>query len=479
MGGGGQAASADVGRHAAKGKAVSKHNRKPRDERAADNTKQRSESAPKYGNTKMNGKALIPLVAGLCVGGLALKMGFDYVKQARGASPQTVTVWTPATEIPLGMSITDEMLKPMNFPASLLPPGAIRDKAKLIGRVVKSITPSGVPVLDSMLLPAGAMPGLYVKPGFRAAAVKIDESSGVDNHLQPGCRVDVIGFFTVRDKGRQETISRVIIEDVEVAAVGERLEPEYGEDEKDPKKKPKPARAATLLVKPDKVALLHLAEQRGKIKLVMRNDEDSSVIGRSITANEDQLLGNGGKNDKSASPLLANVFGALFKGAAANASDAQDDNQDPTNNPNAAAFAKARAAAPPEKPKGPAWVTSVWNGNQRQVLGWKSLNSMEPFDMSAEQPQPLAPAMPPRGGLTPPKSIPPEPAQTGAPSRPDQIPPPPTSKASAFSGLLSQVMSAGSSKSTSSSGSGRAPQSSAQQDTQEDSQEPVLEEVPE
>jgi Flp pilus assembly protein CpaB len=115
------------------------------------------------------------------------------------------------------------MLTPMAFPVKLVPASALKDKEQVIGRVPRVEAPAGLPILEEMLLAPGEPAGVHVPPGLRAVAVKIDEGSGVDFHLEPGCHVDVIGYFTVRDRNRQETVARTIIENVRVAAVGPRL----------------------------------------------------------------------------------------------------------------------------------------------------------------------------------------------------------------------------------------------------------------
>ncbi len=224
----------------------------------------------------MNGKALIPLVAGLGIGGFALWMGFNTLKNARGAQRpvEHAEIWSATTDIPRGTYITEEMIQPLRWPAGMMPPGAVQKKDELVGRVPRLDAPAGLPILNEMLLPPGARQGLIVKPGYRAVAVQIDAGSGVDYHLEPGCFVDVIGSFTIRNnQGRNETIARTILENVEVAAVGPRVSPVQTEEEGG-RRSSRKVRAVTLLVKPDDPPKLLLTEQKGRIKLSLRNDED-------------------------------------------------------------------------------------------------------------------------------------------------------------------------------------------------------------
>ncbi len=372
----------------------------------------------------MNTKALIPLVAGLGLAGLAAKLGFDYVQRAKGAQPQMVAIWTAAQDIPSGSPVEEVALAQQPFPAQLVPQGAILEKDKIVGRVTRGVIPTGVPMVESLLLAPGARAGLHVKTGFRAVAVKIDESSGVDNHLQPGAFVDVVGFFTIRGKQGNETIARTLIENVEVAAVGQRISPTPGADSSGAAKSgkssssatDKPARAVVLFVKPETVPLLHLAEQRGALKLSMRGSDDGAAPAVASAA-EAELLGtkpSEPEKPKTDENALEKIMAAWMKNQ-----PAQPQPQPP------------QAEAPKPAPK-PAWVTTVWNGQTKDVFNWKSLDSMEtltpealaPLTQRPPQPAPRStlPPLPLRGGmLSAPSSTG---ANTNTLSTPDSAAPP-------------------------------------------------------
>lgn len=333
----------------------------------------------------MNLKAVVPLVAGLCVGGLALKMGLSSLQQAKGAQPNTVTLWALRADLPRGNAIDDAQLEARKFPANLVPTGAVTDKTQLSGRVLRTLAPAGIPVVESMLLPKDAKPGIWVKPGFRAVAVRIDESSGVDNHLEPGCRVDVVGYFSTRRSGKSEIIARTLIENVEVAAVGQRLTAAGEVAEKgDASKKTsstsaeKKVRAVTLLVKPEDVPSLHLAEQRGKIKLSMRSEGDTNGQTTPRSVAEDEVLGLSSGTSNSGMTGLLGKIGSWFGGG--NKSDAKAVAAKQTSKAEAS---KVEPGPPPPPP--PAWVMTVSNGSEQIKLGWSSLTSIDPQQIAADR----------------------------------------------------------------------------------------------
>lgn len=358
----------------------------------------------------MNTKALIPLIAGLCVGGLALKLGLDYVKKAKAAEPTLATVWSAREDIPLGTALTEELLVGSKFPVQTLPAGAITDKTKLVGRVLRITAPAALPILEAMLLPPGAQPGIIVPEGLRAVAVKIDESSGVDHHLRPGCRVDVIALLTVRRNNSNDTIVKTLLENIEVGAVGEQISAVDTEPD-DKKRRSRPARAVTLFVKPDQAPLLHMAEQRGKLKLSMRNDTESAAHVKTRVLDEADLFGG-----SPAKPDDNGGFGGLLKSlmdrAQANA-------------------AKSPPPAPVVEPPPPApqpkqfeWTMTIWNGATQTVLGWYDRNSFEPVEVPAEGPN-LFQNPPNIGGniFQPPSSTPPARQTSPLPTNPPMTEP--------------------------------------------------------
>lgn len=346
----------------------------------------------------MNAKALIPLVAGLGIGGLALKLGINTLQSAKAGQPTAkVKLWAAKEDIPRGTQIREEMLQGLPFPADCAPAGAFKEKEKLVGRVPRLVAPAGLPILESMLAPPDTPAGIYVKPGFRAVAVKIDASSGVDYHLEPGSRVDVAGSFKVRKEGRIETLARTIVENAEVAAVGQRLSPVSGkEGEEKEKDKERAVRAVTLFVQPDQVKKLLLAEQQGPIKLSLRGNDDQQVLNDSSTMSDQDYLAK------------------------------QDDGQDEDSGEKGAAFEWLRGLFNKPQPT-PApqpvvaqlpvpavhhWVLKIYRGQNAETLQFKDRDSRERVDSDeADEPALFGP----RRGKTPgsgPDVAKPEPAST-------------------------------------------------------------------
>jgi pilus assembly protein CpaB len=225
----------------------------------------------------MKGKAVIPLVLGLCVGLLAVKFGLDAIRsaEAKGSSKKTVKAVVAVDDIDATVEINKEMVKEIEIiPNSLIPDAErVSSMGEVVGRVAAKTIPQGAAVLKSMLAEEGTSPGMLglIKPGYRAFSVKIDEVTGVAYQIKPGDWVDVLVVMDIKGGGSQkETIAEVILQNVEVAAVG-RSGSEAGSDGKPTRR---PAKSATLFVPDEEVPKLHLAATRGRISLALRGDDD-------------------------------------------------------------------------------------------------------------------------------------------------------------------------------------------------------------
>ncbi len=109
----------------------------------------------------------------------------------------------------------------------------------------------------------------------------------------PGDRVDVL-VHLVRNASQdiQETTTRTILQNIKVFAVNDVVDVEQQKDSKDKEKMT--AKTISLLVTPAQSATLMLANEMGKVRLIMRSPEDE---GTSVDGNSDpsDLLG-GSKN---------------------------------------------------------------------------------------------------------------------------------------------------------------------------------------
>lgn len=260
----------------------------------------------------MKGKAIIPLVLGLVVGLLAVKFGIDAVKSAQGSSrdSEQISYVRAKLDIAAYQKITPDVLEVLTTTDPQFAPAheRIEKVEDVAGRVTAKAIPARAPVLTSMLAPEGTPAGMVgrIPPGFRAVSVKIDEVSGVAYQLKAGDWVDVtvvMDIVTGR-RGAKETIAEVILQHVQVAAVGR------GGQADPAGKSPggRPAKSATLLIAEEDVPKLHLAATRGKLTLSLRG-EDQKISDTPPTATDADLSSRIARRDagKPKAPWVARV----------------------------------------------------------------------------------------------------------------------------------------------------------------------------
>ncbi len=176
------------------------------------------------------------------------------------------------TSVAQGEKLRREHLDVALWPASLVPPSALRAMEDAEDRVTTAKLIEGEPVLAGKLAPTGSSPGLsaLVPSGMRGVTVRVNDVSGVAGFLLPGSRVDVVTTIDVdRERGSTSTVSKVILQDIKVLAVGQRMEANGN--------KPSKVSAVTLLVTPSQAERLNLAATRGTLQLALRSTPDRSA----------------------------------------------------------------------------------------------------------------------------------------------------------------------------------------------------------
>lgn len=246
----------------------------------------------------MKGKAVIPLVAGLVIGLFAVKFAVDTIRkaQAAGAKTGTVNVVRATRDINAYEKLAADAVEIVETEENVFisKEDRIESVEEVIGRVTAKAIMLNAPILKSNLAPEGTPPGMVgrIPEGFRAVSVQISEVTAVAYQIQPGDWVDVIVVMDVSTPvGGRKTIAEVILERIQVAAIGDTTAPTSGPG----KARKRPARSVTLFVIEEDVPKLHLAATQGKITLAMRGD-DPVVTGAHRSATMDDLLSKKPKN---------------------------------------------------------------------------------------------------------------------------------------------------------------------------------------
>jgi pilus assembly protein CpaB len=191
---------------------------------------------------------------------------------AEQARLQTVGIVVAQVDIPLGSTVNQNQVVVSPWPKDNYPKDALADTKIVVGRVALRDFLRGEPIVESKLVPLNKSTGLLslkVPPGMRAFSIKVNEVVGVGGFIVPESRMDVI-VTTNPSRSSPEKISKIVLEDVRVLAVGQVIEQKEN--------KPVTVNTVTLALTPEDAEKLALAGNDGIIQLVMRNFSDNAVV---------------------------------------------------------------------------------------------------------------------------------------------------------------------------------------------------------
>nr|WP_315399601.1 Flp pilus assembly protein CpaB [uncultured Duganella sp.] len=229
-----------------------------------------------------NRRALLMMALAVVLGLAAVLMASRWLLRQAPTTANRIVV--AAADVSLGQRLTPEMMKTLDWPADSLPRGALQDPAKLVGRVLKTSVLRDEPLGEAKLAPAGTLGGLsaLIAEGKRAMTVRVNDVVGVAGFALPGNFVDIIVSTQAAGAGRENAISKIVLERILVLAVAQ----EVGRDET----KPRVVNAVTLEVTPSQAENLDLARSVGSLSLVLRNQVDPRP-GVTDGATKSSLLG--------------------------------------------------------------------------------------------------------------------------------------------------------------------------------------------
>ena len=218
-----------------------------------------------------NPKAVVMLVLSVIIGLGATVLAAGWISQQGQMASSKVVV--AAGDIQLGTRLNPQMLKTVDWPSGIIPPGAMTKTEQLEDRVVKTSILRGEPILEAKLAPVGTKGGLsaVIPEGKRAMTVRVNDVIGVAGFALPGNYVDIVVNTQLDAEGRGERqISKIVLEQILVLAVAQ----EANRDET----KPRVVNAVTLELTPEQAEKLDLARSVGTLSLVLRNQIDKDGV---------------------------------------------------------------------------------------------------------------------------------------------------------------------------------------------------------
>jgi pilus assembly protein CpaB len=217
-------------------------------------------------------QSLIALGVALVLGLLAVYFANVFLTQteqrAQVATAGTAKVAVAAVPLDYGVEVTPEKIRFVDFPTASIPPGSFRTLGDLLpaGKRRIALRPMQVnePILASKVTGEGqgASIAALLPDGKRAAAVRINDVSGVAGFIQPNDAVDVLITRQGSSANNDVQQTDVLLQNIRVIAIDQNTTGADG--------KPILARTATLEVEPVEAQKLALAQQIGSLSLVLR-----------------------------------------------------------------------------------------------------------------------------------------------------------------------------------------------------------------
>jgi pilus assembly protein CpaB len=234
------------------------------------------------------------------------------------AAPKDVLIAT--TDILANSVIDERMIQRILVPAKYQQPKVLVDIREAIGRVVAVSVPRGAQLLGTYLEDAGRTALAFeVTRGRRAVTIAVSDVTGVGGLVRPGNFVDILGTFEFgRPSGGggqggrpgyadERTETRTLMQNVLVIAAGQdylggRPDPRPQEQARTMSEQAAQAQAnaasarnrdvrnVTVLVAPQQVQELVLAQRVGALTLALRSNLDGAQVADLTTLDPNTLL---------------------------------------------------------------------------------------------------------------------------------------------------------------------------------------------
>jgi len=180
-----------------------------------------------------------------------------------------------------GETITVEDVQLIPYP--MLIEDSFSKTADILNKKLESKIPVGAVIRQSHF-DKQSMLSPHINPGYRALAIKVNETSSAGGFLQPGDRVDVIFTARASKDTYNKSMSRRLLQNIRLLAFGTDLERDdkavvvangkKSSQSKEDKESGKSSRSAVLEIALDDIAVVSLAEESGELRLVAIGESD-------------------------------------------------------------------------------------------------------------------------------------------------------------------------------------------------------------
>jgi len=200
-----------------------------------------------------------------------LQLYIKGIKQELYEGYETREVLVARADILKGSEVKEEAIGIEGVPEKFVHPQTLmpNDRDIVLGQRAALNIKRGQPFLWSDIgveeSGASGLAGI-IRENERAISVPVDEVTSVSGLVKPGDHVDILGTFLLQDSSGSRSTTLTLLQNVVVLAVGTH----YGSGANSPRE----FNTVTFSVSPSEAELLTLAQEKGKLTLVLRNPQN-------------------------------------------------------------------------------------------------------------------------------------------------------------------------------------------------------------
>ncbi|MCA9029399.1 MAG: Flp pilus assembly protein CpaB [Planctomycetaceae bacterium] len=213
-------------------------------------------------------------VAGAC--GLLALVGFQAMQKAQPeAKIETASVLVAVSEIGAGaVLVKDENVRFKEMAVASLPPDPVLTEEQFLERsAMLPIIPGEMISMSKLTEPGVSGVGTRIPKGWRVFTISADDRITASGMLHAGDRVDVLVTFKSRTQGGAAvTKTKTLLEYVEIFATDDRTATTAADAESNK------AKNVSLLLTPEQVNFVILAQSKGALQLSWRHRMDDQLV---------------------------------------------------------------------------------------------------------------------------------------------------------------------------------------------------------
>ncbi|OEF99515.1 Flp pilus assembly protein CpaB [Vulcanibacillus modesticaldus] len=171
--------------------------------------------------------------------------------------------------------ITEEMLEVKEYKINSLPPSIYTEQDEVIGQIAKETIYKGEPINPKRLADENyrkAHLAYSIPKGYRALTIQFNPVLGVGGFIKPGDFVDVIGTYDQEHSPLNQDMSKLLLQDILVLAVGTNTRPDLkGQDINT-------INTITLAVTASQAEKIIYTEEMSSLRLVLRPINENTKL---------------------------------------------------------------------------------------------------------------------------------------------------------------------------------------------------------